>query len=292
MTSTGNHAITPLRQRMIDDMRMRKLSPKTQAHYIRIVRQFAGFLGRSPDTASAEDLRRYQLHLVDHGLSSTSLNATITGLKFFFETTLDRPELIAKMHPVHEPRKLPVVLSRDEVARLIAAADHPKWQTALSVAYGAGLRASEVVSLKVGDIDSRRRVLRIEQGKGGKDRYAMLSPVLLDRLRNWWKFAHAQGKMLPGGWLFPGMNPVNPASTRQLNRAVHAAAEAAQIDKRISMHTLRHSFATHLLEQKVDIRVIQVLLGHKKLETTALYAQVATDVLREVVSPLETLQPR
>ena len=163
-------------------------------------------------------------------------------------------------------------------------------QTALSVAYGAGLRASEVVALKVGDIDSQRMALRIEQGKGSKDRYAMLSPVLLERLRAWWKFAHAQGKMRQGGWLFPGLDPIDPLSTRQLNRAIHAAADAAQIDKRVSMHTLRHSFATHLLEQKVDIRVIQVLLGHKKLETTALYAQVATDILREVVSPLETLQ--
>jgi integrase/recombinase XerD len=190
MTSSS-HTITPLRQRMIDDMRMRKLSPKTQVSYIRVVKRFAGFLGRSPDTASAEDLRRYQLDLVDHGISSMSLNRTLTGLKFFFETTLDRPELLAKMHPVHEPHKLPVVLSRDEVARLIAAADNLKWRTALSVAYGAGLRASEVVSLKVGDIDSQRMVLRIEQGKGGKDRYAMLSPVLLERLRTWWKFAHA-----------------------------------------------------------------------------------------------------
>ena len=148
-----------------------------------------------------------------------------------------------------------------------------------------------MVALKVGDIDSQRMTLRIEQGKGSKDRYAMLSPVLLERLRTWWRVARAQGKMLDGGWLFPGLNPIDPLSTRQLNRAVHAAAEAAQIDKRVSMHTLRHSFATHLLEQKVDIRVIQVLLGHKKLETTALYAQVATDILREVVSPLETLQP-
>ena len=285
MTSS-TQSITPLRQRMIDDMRMRKLSSKTQDGYIRIVRQFAGFLGRSPDTACGEDLRSYQLHLVDHGISP----ATITGLKFFFETTLDRPELMAKMHPVHVPHKLPVVLSRDEVARLIAAAGNLKWQTALSVAYGAGLRASEVVSLKVNDIDSQRMVLRIEQGKGSKDRYAMLSPVLLERLRIWWKAARAQGKMLQGGWLFPGLNPIDPLSTRQLNRAIHAAADAAQIDKRVSMHTLRHSFATHLLEQKVDIRVIQVLLGHKKLETTALYAQVATDILREVVSPLETLQ--
>lgn len=290
MTSTFK-PITPLRQRMIDDMRMRKLSPKTQASYIRVVKRFAGFLRRSPDTASVEDLRSYQLHLVDHGISPISLNATLTGLKFLFETTLDRPELLTKMHAVHVPHKLPVVLSRDEVARLIAAVDNLKYQTALSVAYGAGLRASEVVSLKVGDIDSQRMTLRIEQGKGSKDRYAMLSPVLLERLRAWWKFAHAQGKMLQGGWLFPGLDPINPLSTRQLNRAIHAAAEAARIDKRVSMHTLRHSFATHLLEQKVDIRVIQVLLGHKKLETTALYAQVATDVLREVVSPIETLQP-
>jgi integrase/recombinase XerD len=160
------------------------------------------------------------------------------------------------MHAVQVPHKLPVVLSREEVARLIAAVDHLKHQTALSVAYGAGLRANEVVSLKVGDIDSQRMVLRIEQGKGSKDRYAMLSPVLLERLRAWWKFAHAQGKMRQGGWLFPGLDPIDPLSSRQLNRAIHAAAEAARIDKRVSMHTLRHSFATHLLEQKVDIRVI------------------------------------
>ena len=287
----STQTISPLRQRMIDDMRMRKLSPKTQSHYLRAVRQFAGFLHRPPDTASVEDLRNYQLYLVDHGISPVSLNAAITGLKFFFDVTADHPELTAKMQPVHVPHKLPVVLSRDEVARLIAAAGNLKHQTALSVAYGAGLRASEVISLKVGDIDSQRMTLRIEQGKGGKDRYAMLSPVLLERLRTWWRVARAQGKMLEGGWLFPGLNPIDPLSTRQLNRAIHAAADAAGIDKRVSMHTLRHSFATHLLEARVDIRVIQVLLGHKKLETTALYAQVATDILREVVSPLDTLHP-
>jgi site-specific recombinase XerD len=238
-----------------------------------------------------EDLRRYQLHLVDHGVSPISLNAAITGLKFLFEVTLGNSELMAKMQPVRVPRTLPVVLSREEVARLIAATGNLKHQTALSVAYGAGLRASEVVALKVGDIDSQRMTLRIEQGKGHKDRYAMLPPVLLERLRVWWRVARAQGKMLDGGWLFPGLNPVESLSTRQLNRAVHVAAKSAQIDKRVSMHTLRHSFATHLLEQKVDIRVIQVLLGHKKLETTALYTQVATDLLREVISPLESLHP-
>jgi site-specific recombinase XerD len=290
MTSSTS-TISPLRQRMLDDMRMRQLAPKTQSHYLRAVRRFAAFLGRSPDTADVEDLRRYQLHLVDHGTSPVSLNAAITGLKFFFDVTLDHPELMAKMQPVRLPRTLPVVLSREEVARLIAAAGNLKHQTALSVAYGAGLRASEVVALKVSDIDSQRMTLRIEQGKGRKDRYAMLSPVLLERLRVWWRVARAQGKMPDGGWLFPGLNPIEPLSARQLNRAIHAAADEAHLDKRVSMHTLRHSFATHLLEQKVDIRVIQVLLGHKKLETTALYAQVATDILREVVSPLENLHP-
>src|SRR5215208_7175733 len=177
------------------------------------------------------------------------------------------------------------------MARLLEAAPGPKYKAALSAAYGAGLRVSEVVALKVADIDSERMILRIEQGKGRKDRYAMLSPLLLDRLRVWSRVAHAQGRMLPGGWLFPGLNPMDPVTTRQLKRAIHAAVEAAQIDKRVSMHTLRHSFATHLLEQKVDIRVIQVLLGHKKLETTSLYAHVATEILREVVSPLEVLPP-
>jgi len=290
MTET-TPTISPLRQRMLDDMRLRKLSPKTQTGYVRAVKRLAGFLGRSPDTATVEDLRRFQLYLVDHGASPITLNATITGLKFFFDVTLDRAEVVAKMQPVRVPRKLPVILSRDEVARLIAAAPSLEYQTALSVAYGAGLRASEVVGLKVGDIDSQRMTLRIEQGKGRKDRYALLSPVLLERLRAWWRVARAQGKMLDGGWLFPGQHPIDPLSTRQLNRAVHAAAASAELDKRVSMHTLRHSFATHLLEQKVDIRVIQVLLGHKKLETTGLYAQVATEVLRTVVSPLEATRP-
>lgn len=289
--TTPNPGISPLRQRMMDDMRMRRLAPTTQANYLGVVRQFTVFLGRSPDTATVEDLRRYQLHLVDHGVSPVSLNAAITDLKFFFGTTLAQEALMAKMRPIYLPRTLPVILSRDEVGRLIAAAGHLKHQTALALAYGTGLRASEVVALKVGDIDSQRMTLRVEQGKGQKDRYAMLSPILLERLRVWWRVARAQGKMLDGGWLFPGLDPIESLSTRQLNRAIHAAAEAAGIDKRVSMHTLRHSFATHLLEQKVDIRVIQVMLGHKKLGTTALYAQVATDILREVVSPLESLHP-
>lgn len=290
MDSTTQSA-SPLRQRMLDDMRMRKLEPKTQQAYVRAVRKLTDYLQRSPDTTSAEDLRNFQLHLVDSGVSPITLNATITGLKFFFDITLSRPELMLKMQPVHVPRTLPVVLSREEVSRLIAAAWNLKHQTALSLAYGTGLRASEVISLKVGDIDSQRMTLRVEQGKGRKDRYAMLPPILLERLRVWWRVGHAQGQILRNGWLFPGMDPMDPLSTRQLNRAIHAAADAAKIDKRVSMHTLRHSFATHLLEQRVDIRVIQVLLGHAKLETTSIYAHVATDLLREVISPLENLPP-
>jgi site-specific recombinase XerD len=274
---------------MIDDMRMRKFSEKTQLDYVRAVRNFTKYLKRSPDTARVEDLRNYQLHLVDHGISPASLNSAISGLKFFFNVTLDRGDLVAKLQPVHMPRKLPVILSREEVGRLIAAAGNLKHQTALALAYGTGLRVNEVVTLKVGDIDSQRMTLRVEQGKGQKDRYAMLSPVLLERLRVWWRVARAQGKMFDGGWLFPGLNPIRPLSARQLNRAIHTAADEAGIEKHISMHSLRHAFATHLLEQKVDIRLIQVLLGHKKLETTALYAQVATEILREIVSPLEML---
>lgn len=279
--------LSPLRQRMLEDMRLRKLAPQTQAGYIRSVRRLAAYLRRAPDSATVEDLRNFQLRLVDRGTSPITLNATITGLKFFFDVTLDRSELMAKMKPVFVPRTLPVVLSREEVGSLIAATKNHKHQTALSVAYGAGLRASEVISLKVGDVDSTRMTLRIQQGKGGKDRYAMLSPVMLERLRTWWRVARAQGKMLDGGWLFPGLNPVEPLTARQLNRAVHEAALAVRIDKRVSLHTLRHSFATRLLEQKMDIRVIQVLLGHRKLETTSLYTHVATEILRQVIGPLE-----
>ncbi len=275
--------ISPLRQRMIDDMTIRKMASKTQAAYIRAVKNFTIFLGRSPDTASSEDLRRFQLHLASSGVSAPTQNATVTALRFFFAVTLGRRGATDHLPFVRQPRKLPVVLSLDEVARLLGAAPNLKYKAALSVAYGAGLRASEVVSLKLADIDSTRMVIRVEQGKGRKDRYAMLSPPLLDLLRAWWREGRQQG------WLFPGQNPINPLTTRQLNRACHATAEAAGIDKRVSLHTLRHSFATHLLEQKVDVRVIQVLLDHNKLETTALYAQVATRTLREVRSPLEGL---
>ncbi len=285
----SNKSVSPLRRRMLDDMTMRKLKVKTQAAYIRAVKNFVCFFGRSPELASAEDLRGYQLHMVEKGVSSSTLNATITALKFFFGVTLDRPSALKKMSPVRKEQKLPRVLSVEQVARLLQAVINLKHRAALSIAYGAGLRASEVTHLKIADIDSERMIIRVHQGKGRRDRYAMLSPSLLELLRAWWRQAHAQGKMLPGGWLFPGQNPVKPLSTRQLNRVCKSAAAAAELEQRISMHTLRHSFATHLLEQKVDIRVIQVLLGHQKLENTARYSHVATRTLSEVKSPLEYL---
>jgi integrase/recombinase XerD len=276
-----DEAMSPLRRRMIEDMTIRKFAPKTQHDYVQRVKNFAAFLGRSPDTASFEDVRRYQLHLAASGVGVPTINQTASTLRFFFKVTLGRPEIVEHTHAIHEPRKLPVVLSPEEVARLLDAAPGLKYKAALSVAYGAGLRATEVISLKVSDIDSKRMVIRVEQGKGGKDRYVMLSPHLLDLLRTWWKAAR------PRGWLFPGRAPAQPMTTRQLNRACHAAAQTAEINKRVSLHILRHSFATHLLEQKVDIRIVQVLLGHANLETTTLYTHVATKTISEVLSPLE-----
>ena len=271
--------ISPLRQRMIDDMTARRFGEDTQRDYVRHVRNFTAFLGRSPDTATSEDLRRYQLHLAKQQVSPGSINAAGTALRFFFKVTLEKPDLIRHLAPVQRPRRTPVVLSQEEVARLLEAAPGLKYQAALSVAYGAGLRVSEVANLKVSDIDSQRMMLRVEQGKGQRDRYVMLSPQLLELLRDWWHAAR------PQVWLFPGQNPINP----MLNRAVHAAKDLAGISKRVSPHTLRHSFATHLLEQGVDIRVIQVLLGHAKLETTALYIRVAVNTVRDIKSPLERL---
>jgi site-specific recombinase XerD len=276
-----DEAKSPLRRRMIEDMTIRKFAAKTRHDYVQRIKNFAVFLGRSPDTATFEDVRRYQLHLAASGVGVPTLNQTVSTLRFFFRVTLKRHDIVEHTHFIHEPRKLPVVLSVEEVTRLLDAAPGLKYKAALSVAYGAGLRAAEVVSLKVSDIDSKRMIIRVEQGKGGKDRNVMLSPSLLDLLRTWWKAVR------PRGWLFPGRDPAQPMTTRQLNRACHAAAQMAEINKRVSLHTLRHSFATHLLEQNTDVRVIQVLLGHSKLDTTALYTRVATKTISEVMSPLE-----
>src|ERR1700739_1442153 len=277
--------ISPLRRRMIEDMTVRNFVEKTHNDYIRHVRTFTAFLGRAPDTAAPEDLRLFQLHQTRIGVRAPSINGSVVALRFFFTVTLDRPEMARHLTFVREPRRIPAILSLEEIARLLEAAPGPKYKAALSAAYGAGLRVSEVVALKVSDVDSERMLLRIEQGKGSKDRFAMLSPQLPELLRDWWRIER------PRGWLFPGQNPVNHLTTRQLNRVVHAAAHAAEITKRVTPHPLRHSFATHLLEQHIDIRVIQVLLGHAKLDTTALYTRVAPTTIREVMSPLDRLTP-
>ena len=287
--STGT--ISPLRQRMVDDMNMRRLKLGTQRSHIRAVVKLATFLGRPPQTATADDLRRFQLHLASSGVSAGTINCTVTGLRFFYGVTLDRPQVLKKISSVHEPFTLPAVLTPDEVRQLLLAVSSLKYKAALSVAYGAGLRASEITHLRVTDIDSARMLIHVVQGKGSRDRDALLSPVLLDLLRQWWRYAQARHKMLKGGWLFPGQQPVNPISCRQLSRACHDAVMLVGFDKHVTLHTLRHSFATHLLEQHVDIRVIQVLLGHARLDTTARYSHVASQLLQEVDSPLDALMP-
>ncbi len=279
----SSNSISLLRRRMIEDMTARRFKEKVQKDYVRHVRTFTEFLGRSPDTATSEDLRRFQLHMAQQQIGAPTINSAISALRFFFTETLERPDLVRPLRLVNEPRRAPIVLSPEEVARLLQAAPSLKYKAALSVAYGAGLRVSEVANLKVSDIDSGRMMLRVEQGKGQRDRDVMLSPQLLQLLREWWKAAR------PQVWLFPGQNPINPVTPRQLNRAVTAAKDLAGISKRVSPHTLRHSFATHLLEQGVDIRVIQVLLGHAKLETTALYTRVAISTVRDIKSPLDRL---
>jgi integrase/recombinase XerD len=241
-----DQAMSPLRRRMIEDMTIRKFAPKTQHDYLQRVKKFTAYLRRSPDTASSEDVRRYQLHLTASGVGVPTVNQTVSTLRFFFKVTLGRPDLVERTTFVREPRKLPVVLSPEEVVRLLDAAPGLKYKAALSVAYGAGLRVSEVVALKIGDIDSKRMVICVEQGKGRKDRYVMLSPHLLELLRAWWKAAR------PQGWLFPGRDRVQPMTTRQLNRACHTAAHMAGIGKPVSMHTLRHYVASRTMSRAVS----------------------------------------
>lgn len=277
---------TPLRARMIDDMRIRGMGDSAQQSHIRAIKDFAAFLGHSPDAATPEELRAYQLHMTNAGVTPTMFNARIVALRFFFGVTCGREEMKRHMQFQRKPRKLPVVLSVEEVAELMAAVPGPglKYRAALGISYGAGLRASEVCNLKVTDIDSERMLIHVDEGKGGKDRKAMLSPALLDLLRDYWREAR------PQGWLFPGKPKINPLTPRQLNRAFTAAKHMAGIAKPATLHTLRHSFATHLLEANTDVRVIQVLLGHSKLSTTARYAHVATKTIRDTVSPFERLK--
>jgi len=277
---------TPLRERMIEDMRIHGMGDKAQKAHIRAIKDFASFLKRSPDTATPDDLRAYQLHMTDTGVTPTTYNARIMALRFLFGKTCGREEMKKYMQFRTQPRKLPTVLSIEDVSELLAAAPGPglKYRAALSISYGAGLRASEVCNLKVSDIDSDRMLIHVDEGKGQKDRKVMLSPDLRDLLREYWREAR------PEGWLFPGKPKINPVTSRQLGRAFNSAKYLVGINKPATLHTLRHSFATHLLEAGTDVRVIQVLLGHAKLSTTARYTQVATKTIRDTPSPFEALK--
>src|SRR6056297_3005041 len=276
--------MSPLRQRMIEDMRIRGMGDKHQKSHIRAIKDFAAFLGRSPDTATPEDLRAYQLHMTDTGVTPSTFNTRIVALRFFFGMTCGREDMKRYMQFRTEPRKLPVVQRRGGVrhpdgstragAEVSRSAQHFLWRRA---------QAAEVCNLKIGDIDSDRMLIHVEQGKGQKDRKVMLSPGLLELLRAWWREAR------PEGWLFPGKPKINPISPRHLNRAFTSAKHMAGVKKPATLHTLRHSFATHLLEANTDVRVIQVLLGHAKLTTTARYTHVATKTIRDTVSPYEML---
>ena len=276
--------MSPLRRRMIEDMTVRNLSPATQRSYIHAVAKFSGYFGRSPDRLDVEDVRAYQVQLVAGGISWPALNQIVCALRFFYGVTLGRTELPERIPYAREPRKLPLVLSADEVVRFLEAVPGLKSRTALTTAYAAGLRASEAVRLKVSDIDSGRMMIRIEEGKGAKDRYVMLSPQLLTVLRGYWRLAR------PHYWLFPGRDGDRPIDPQVLHAACRSACTAAGLAKRVTVHTLRHSFATHLLEAGTDIRIIQVLLGHSSLSTTARYTQVASTTLRNTASPLDRLR--
>jgi site-specific recombinase XerD len=276
--------MTPLRQRLIDDLQLRNLSPHTQEAYVRAVAKLAQHFRKSPDRLGQEDIRAYLVHLVQREQVSSSLfNQTRCGLQFFFRVTLGRDWWLRGIVCAKTEKKLPVVLSRDEVAQFFKAVRSPKYRAILMTIYAAGLRVSEVVQLRAGDIDSRRMVIRVRQGKGKKDRYVMLSPKLLDVLRDYWRRAK------PRDWLFPGRHTGQPMSRNLVGVACSRVATRACLRKAVSPHTLRHCFATHLLEAGVDIRTIQALLGHRSLRTTALYTYVSMKTIVATPSPLDLL---
>jgi integrase/recombinase XerD len=276
--------MSPLRRRMIEDMTVRNLSPATQRSYVHAVLRFARFFDCSPERLGLEDVRTFQVHLVAGGISWPALNQTVCALRFLYGVTLKQAELPERIPYARTSRKLPVVLSADEVVRFLEAVPSLKTRAALTTAYAAGLRASEAASIKIADIDSGRMVIRVEQGKGGRDRYVMLSPQLLGILRSYWRLAR------PAHWLFPGRDREHPINPTVLHAGCRSACAACGLSKRVTVHTLRHSFATHLLENGTDVRIIQALLGHRSLNTTARYTQVATSTIRGTPSPLDRLR--
>jgi integrase/recombinase XerD len=289
------NTVSPLRQRMIEDMAARKLNPHTQRSHIYSCKRFAAWLKRSPDTATPDEVRRFQLHLIESGSSICNRNRIMTGVRFLFRVTLRRHDLAAEVWHIKEPQKLPPVLSAEEVKRVLTMATSLKARAMLTIAYGCGLRAGEVARLRAGDIDREQMIIRVVQSKGRKDRHVMLPPEILDLLRQWWKARPTKrdaGVVQEQRWLFPGRTDHQPMTTRQFSRLFKAAAKAAGLRKTLSLHSLRHSFATHLLEDGKDIRLIQALLGHDKLETTARYTRVATGIIAKIESPLARLSAR
>src|ERR1700751_4940219 len=285
------NTVSPLRQRMIEDMAARKLNPNTQRGHIYSCKRFAAWLKRSPDTATADEVRRFQLYLIET-TSICNRNRIMTGVRFLFRVTLRRRDLAAEVWHIKEPERLPPVLSPEEVKRVLILATGLQARPMLTLAYGCGLRAGEVVRLRASDIDSEQMIIRIVQSKGLKDRHVMLPAQVLDLLRQWWKArptAADAGRAAEQRWLFPGRSKRRPLTTRQFGRLFKQAAKAAGLRKTLSLHTLRPSFATHLLERGTDIRVIQALLGHEKLETTARYTRVATGLISKIESPLDGL---
>jgi len=274
--------VTPLRQRMIEDMTMRNMSPLTKKSYVRAVKNFSKYFRQSPDKLTFEHVRDYQLHLVSRGLGVQATNQIMCALRFFYGTTLGKTGVSEHIPLGRRPDTLPPVLARDEVERFLKAVNDLEFRTAFVTIYATGLRVSEAVALTIKDINSARMVIHIRQGKGRKDRYVMLSEQLLGILGAYWKCVR------PQNWLFPGPDPARPITVR-LQRACRLAAEVAGLDKTVTVHTLRHSFATHLLEQGVDIRVIQDLLGHRHIDSTSRYARVAINTIRQIKSPLEAL---
>jgi len=276
--------MSEFRERMIQEMELRRFAPSTQEVYLRALKQLTEYLGHSPVDATKEELRSYAHYLLTaRDISVSTVGSAISGLRFFYGAVLGRGWVMDAVPPRKKPRRLPEVLSKEEVARVLAGARNLKHRTMLMTAYAAGLRAGEIVKLRPEDIEAERQLIRVRRGKGEKDRYTILSPRLYKELRWYWNHYR------PGVWLFPGPDRNKPLCYRSLNRAYNAARKEARIHKGRGIHTLRHSFATHLLESGVDIRTIQILMGHRSIRTTAGYIHLASQLLGNVSSPLELL---
>jgi site-specific recombinase XerD len=275
--------MTPLRQRFIDDLRLRNYAARTIETYVGRIAAFAKHYGRSPDLLGPEEVRAFQLHLLERRVSWSSFNQAVCALRFLYGTTLGRPEQLPMIPYGKRPKTLPSVLAAEEVVRLINAAETPRDRTFVQVAYGCGLRLSELIHLQVGDIDSGRMVIHVRHGKGGKDRLVPLSRRLLEELRAYWR------RYRPATWLFPGERPEQPISGSNMQRRFGQLVQRVGLTKHCSLHTLRHSYATHLLEAGVDLLTLKMLLGHKTLETTTRYLHVSTQRLQQTPSLLDLL---